>query len=299
MKILLTGGLGFLGKRFIRKYSKEHKIVVFTLKDDIEKILNDSLFGNIIFEEGNIEEKTISDVISKHKPEIVIHMAALTGLKKCHEDPKQAFEVNVYGTFNVVNACSVNKSKLIFISSREVYGETLNQNTSEDDVLLPNNVYGITKMIGEDIIKNFSHKQNLDFTILRLTNVYGPEGDQYGAEVIIKKALAEKKIQILGGTQRLNYVYVDDVVEIIQSCITNSKSSKQIFNVGSKYTVSIKEFVDNVVKVLDEDIEIEFKPMRETETTNFEPNLEKLEEFFGMPKTSLTEGIKKTIEWYK
>ena len=299
MEILLVGGAGFIGKRFIRKYAKTDQITVYATKDDILKAKNFLTDYNVDVIEGTIEEDHISKVIKNKNPDVVVHLAALTGLVKCHDNPQNAFKINVYGTYNVVNACSKIGCKFIFISSREVYGETLDKNTSEDDMLLPNNVYGITKMIGENIIQFFSRKQNLDFTILRLTNVYGPEGDQYGAQVIIKKALAEKKIQILGGTQRLNYVYVDDVVEIIHCCMSNPDSSQEIFNVGSKDTLSIKEFVAKIVKVLDEDIEIEHKPMRETETTNFEPNLSKLEKSFGLPQTSLEDGIKKTIDWYK
>ncbi len=299
MEILLVGGAGFIGKRFIRKYAKTNKITVYATKDDILKAKDFLSDFNVEVIEGTIEEDHISKVIKNNNPDVVVHLAALTGLVKCHENPQNAFKINVYGAYNVINACSDIGCKLIFISSREVYGETLNQNTPEDDMMLPNNVYGITKMIGENIIQYFSRKHNLDFTILRLTNVYGPEGDQYGAQVIIKKALAEKKIQILGGTQRLNYVYVDDVVEIIHSCITNSKSSQEIFNVGSKDTVSVKEFVDNVIEVMDEDIEIEYKSMRETETTNFEPNLTKLKEIIAyVPETSLEEGIRKTVDWY-
>jgi len=299
MKILLVGGAGFIGKRFIRKYAKTNKITVFATKDDILNTKNFLEDNNVESIEGTIEDDYLSEIIKNKNPDIVVHLAALTGLVKCHKDPQNAFKINVYGTYNVVNACSNIGCKLIFISSREVYGETLSKNTSENDILLPNNVYGITKMMGENIIQFFSIKQNLDFTILRLTNVYGPEGDQYGAQVIIKKALAEKKIQILGGTQRLNYVYVDDVVEIIHSCISNPNSLREIFNVGSKDTISIKEFVENVVKVLSENIEIEYKPMRETETSNFEPNLEKLKEKLGFtPSTSLKEGIQKTIDWY-
>jgi len=75
-----------------------------------------------------------------------------------------------------------------------VYGETVNQSTKEDDSLVPNNVYGITKMIEENLVKMASARSNLDYTILRLTNVYGPEGDQYGAQVMIKKHFQKKQL---------------------------------------------------------------------------------------------------------
>jgi len=175
VKILLVGGLGFIGKRFARRFSDVHNIIIFDLKDDINragKITN----KKIILEEGSIEDKKIDESISKHSPDAVIHLAALTGLKKCHENPKEAFLANVYGTFNVLNACIKAHSKLIFFSSREVYGETLSGQSSEDDPLAPNNTYGITKMIGENLVRYAGEKNNLDFTILRLTNVYGPGG---------------------------------------------------------------------------------------------------------------------------
>ncbi len=129
MKLFLVGGLGFIGKRFIRKYAKDYEIIVFAKKNTIEKVDKNGSFKNIILEEGSMAEKTIIDVITKHKPDVVIHLAALTGLKKCHSDPEKAFKINVFGTFNVLSACNKTGSKLIFLSSREVYGDTKKQET--------------------------------------------------------------------------------------------------------------------------------------------------------------------------
>jgi UDP-glucose 4-epimerase len=300
MKIFLVGGFGFIGRRFIRTYSDVHEITVYATQKDIQnakKILN---LENVSVEEGFIEDEKLGQIIKKHNPDVVIHLAALTGLVKCHKDPQKAFKINVFGTYNVINACIESFSKLIFLSSREVYGETRDSASKEDDQLHPKNVYGITKMIAEQLIETSSKKNSLNFTILRLTNVYGPEGDQYGAQVIIKNALHDKKIQILGGAQRLNYVFVDDVIEVINIVLQNKKSSNQIFNVGSKDTVNIKDFAHKITDFINEKIEFEHKPMRETETTNFEPDLSKLKHVLGYDsQTSLEQGIKKTIEWYK
>ena len=300
MKVFLNGGLGFIGRRFIKKFSNQHDIIVCALNKDILAFQGESFLKNIIIEEGTTEGKEILEVMAKHKPDVVIHLAALTGLKKCHEDPELAFKINVHGTFNVLTACAKHCSKFIFISSREVFGETINDKSKEDDPLLPNNVYGITKMIGENLVKFFNEKYSLDFTILRLTNVYGPEGDQYGAQVIIKNAIKEKKITILGGKQRLNYVYADDVIDIINQVLDDEQSSKQIFNVGSNDTLSIDEFSQKVLQLFDDKLEVEHMPMRDTETVDFEPSLEKIYKLLNYsPKTSILEGLQKTIEWYK
>lgn len=299
MRILLVGGLGFIGKRFIRKFSGIHEIITYAQYDNISKTREISNMKNVLHEEGKVEDKKIIDVIVKHKPDVVIHLAALTGLKKCHDNPEEAFRINVYGTYNVINGCSKAHSKLIFISSREVYGNTINDKSKEDDPMLPNNTYGITKMLGEVLIKQESQRNNLDYTILRLTNVYGPEGDQYGAQVIIRNAIESQKIQILGGNQTLNYVYVDDVVDCINLVLSDKKSSRQTFNVGSEYTLSIEQFVEKVIQTIGTKIEIQYKPMRETETSNFKPNITKAKSVLGFePKTLLEDGLKETIKWY-
>jgi len=299
MKILLTGGFGFIGKRFIKKYSKDYDIIVFATKEDEANGKEYSHFKNVIFEEGSIVGKKIFDVVNKHKPDTIIHLAALTGLARCHVNPEKAFQVNVFGTQNVLDACSKTNSKFIFISSREVYGETKGKQSSEDDPLYPNNVYGTTKLEGEKLVQQMSKKYNFDFTILRLTNVYGPEGDQYGAQIIIKDALFKKRIRILGGDQRLNFVYVDDIVDLINLVLQDKRSSKLVFNVGSEYSVTINEYVEKVIGLLKEHVEIEYLPSRVIETFNFIPDLTKLKNTLNYSaKTSLKEGIVKTIKWY-
>jgi len=299
MKILLNGGLGFIGKRFIEKFSNQHDIVVYARKEDVANTKGFIHLKNVILEEGNTEDSKISEVITKHSPDVIVHLAALTGLKKCHDNPEKAFKVNVFGTFNALNACSKTGSKFIFISSREVYGETIGEKSSEDDPLLPNNVYGITKKIGEGLVQLMAKKHGFDFTILRLTNVFGHEGDQYGAQIIIKDALLKKQVRILGGSQRLNYVYVDDIIDIINLVLQDKRSTDQIFNVGSDYSVTIEEFVNTVIEMLDDKVQIEYHPMRSTETSKFNPDLTKIKNVLNYStKTSLREGIAKTIKWY-
>jgi len=142
-------------------------------------------------------------------------------------------------------------------------------------------------------------KNGFDFTILRLTNVFGHEGDQYGAQIIIKDALLKRKIRILGGSQRLNYVYVDDIIDVINLVLTDQRSKGQIFNVGSDYSVTIEEFVNTVIEMLDEKVQVEYHPMRATETTKFIPDLTKIKNKLGFStKTSLKDGIANTIKWY-
>ena len=124
MKILLLGGFGFIGKRFIRRFHDKHEIIIFGKENNSEKFQLEQKYANIIIELGDIT-KDVENCIAKHKPDIVIHLAALTGLVKCNENKNKTFSINVNGTFNVIKSCIANKAKLVFISSREVYGETI------------------------------------------------------------------------------------------------------------------------------------------------------------------------------
>jgi len=218
MKVLLTGGLGFIGKRFIDNFQNSHDLIVFTTENSI-KNFNPTEIPKVIIEKGSVEDDSFQKIMLKHKPEVVIHLAAKSGLKNCEENPDSAFNCNVFGTYNVIKTCAEMNSKLIFISSREVYGETINESTKEDDPLSPNNIYGITKMLAETLIINIGQKYNVDYIILRLTNLFGPGAYERGVNRIIKMAVKDKKIQIYGGEQAVNIVYVDDIVELINSIL--------------------------------------------------------------------------------
>jgi len=297
MKILLLGGFGFIGNRFVKKYHNEYKLIVFGKENSFKKTQSENQFSDVIIELGDIT-KNVERIISKHKPDVVIHLAALTGLVKCNRDQNKAFSINVNGTFEVIKSCIANNSRLIFISSREVYGETLGNETKEIDSLKPNNVYGVTKMIGEEMVKMAHKKYGLKYTILRLTNVYGPEGDNYGAQIIIKDAL-KGSVNVLGGEQKINFIFVDDVVSIIDKVIHNPNSMSEIYNVGSRDNLTIIKFVSIVLKIIQKNVNIEYKSMRENETNHFVPDIKKiLKEFEIRDFMKIELGVKKTIDWY-
>lgn len=301
MRILLVGGFGFIGKHLITELGGSDSLIVLSNKEGAEEASCFHWPSQPVVEIGDItDEARVKEVMLKHCPKAVVHLAALTGIKRCNENLSLAFLTNVLGTYNVIMGCAACKSRLIFISSREVYGETTSDRTQEDDPLVPNNIYGITKMLGEMLVKWAASRYNLDYTILRLTNVYGPRGDQYNVQAMIRKALTEGSIQILGGSQRLNLVYVKDAAEAIRRCLADPRASRQTFNVGSGDNISVEEMVSRIVSLLDIPVKIERGPMRVGETLNFRPSLEKMEKMLGYRSaTTFTTGLQKTVEWYK
>jgi len=292
MKILITGGSGFIGKCFIEKFSKNHEIFVITHKKDDQVSDN---YKNIICA---VEDEKIIEKISEISPDIILHLAAITGIKKCEEYRKKSFLVNVYGTLNILESCKKINAKIIFASSREVYGETIEKNTKEDAEKIPNNIYGITKKLAEELILDYNRKFNIPYTIFRITNVYGPRGDQYGAQVIIKNALDKQVIDILGGEQIINYIYIDDVIEILEKAIMQKEFENEIFNLGGE-SVTLNQFIDTVINLIKMKIQKKYYPIRNAETKYFKPNIEKIELILDHKLTTLVTGLEKTIAWYK
>lgn len=295
---MLVGGFGFIGRRFIKKYHKKYELVIFGKKSSYQKFIKKNRYPDISVEIGDVKQN-VSEAISIHKPDVVIHMAALTGITKCNQDPQKAFLVNMLGTFNVIKGCITNNSKLIFLSSREVYGDTKKNGAKEDDPLMPKNVYGVSKMLGEELIKFANRVNGLRFTILRLTTVYGPEGDDYGSQIIIKDA-QKGKVNVWGGNQLLNYIFVNDAVKIIAKTIQDPSSNNEIFNVGSPNNLMLKEFVELVLQQIKNDVKIDYKPMRLDEVMYFNPNLKKLQSSSILINRfiDIKSGIRETIAWY-
>jgi len=301
LRVALVGGFGFIGKHLIDKLADSYDLIVLS---DSEGAKNAPHLGSgkqPIVEVGDIvNEEWVKDVMLRYSPDVAVHLAALTGVKKCNDNPSLAFSVNVLGTYYVIMGCVACRCRLIFMSSREVYGETGSHRAREDDPLAPNNIYGVTKMLAERLITWAASKHNLDHTILRLTNVYGPGGDQYNVQAMIRSAISQGGIHIMGGTQRMNLTYVEDVAEIIAKCLRNPRASHEIFNVGSKDNIVVEELVTKLISSLGIPVQIERKPMRLGETLDFQPDLDKMERTFGeYPRTTLNEGLQKTIRWYR
>ena len=229
MKILVIGGSSFIGNKFINKFADSYQII--TCIRDASKS-RETTDNDLVTEICSIENREIIDIIIKHKPDVVLNFTVFGNLKKCEENPQEAFNTNVYGIFNVIEGCKKTNSKLILLSSREVYGETIGQSSSEDDQLLPKNILGITKMLAENLVINAHKGFDLNYTILRITNVYGPGGTQSGIYNMIKNAMINKKIQIYGGGQRLNLIHVNDVIDAIDITIKDKRSSNEFFNLG-------------------------------------------------------------------
>lgn len=315
MKIVIIGGsTGFIGKELAGRLSEKHEVIVFTRNsrgrhdkdgDDKGKDRED--------EKGNkteiidMKDSRIIGLLEKYKPDIVVNAAGQTGLKNCNDNPTDTFGTNVYGTYNVIQGCLRSNSKLIFISSREVYGESQKGAcSSENDTLCPNNILGITKMIAENMIRYFSDMYDLDYIILRPTNVYGPHGRVSGLYEMINSALINEEIIIFGGGQTLNFIYIDDLIDAIELTV-EGKFSKETFNLCSTDNFKIDEMARIISDLIGSsssssssslNIKIKYQVKQSGQTAYFQPDLSKMQNVLKYnPRVDILTGLKKTIEW--
>jgi len=289
----VTGGNGFLGKVLCRELLETCELAV------LDEILSQSQPQGVYQLSCDISDATASDFILAYRPEAIVHLAAITGVKKCEEDPRKAISVNVSGTVNIADLASRAGSLLIFASSREVYGETTGQSTKESDPLNPNNLYGLTKLMGEQALPWFYRLRRLRYTILRFTNLYGPGGDQYATNVIMKRALSNQDITVYGGTQMVNLVHAQDVARAIALTL-NGNFVGETFNIGAKDSITVEELVRKILIVTNSRSRILRAEMRTNETQRFIPSLAKASTVLGFSaRIHLEEGLFGLMKYYR
>ena len=266
MKILITGGMGFIGLHLVDYLLKKgNKIIVLdnfsnSNKNLIKKIQNKNL--RII--EGDIRK--IDDIVnSMENQEVVIHLAAKISVNESIENPNETFDVNVNGTKNVLKACKQNNiKKLIVASSAAVYGENTSQSKlKEISKTNPISPYGESKLLMENEINKFQIKNsNLKCIILRFFNIFGKGQSSEYAGVItkfIEKISTNESIEIFGdGLQERDFISVDDVIESILNAIKNGTGGT--YNIGSGKTTTINDLAKVIISISKKNIKISHLP---------------------------------------
>jgi UDP-glucose 4-epimerase len=269
--------------------------------DNLEYALRDERVR--VFEVGgDITQEDILDAAVKGV-DAVVHLAALW-LLHCQDYPKSAFEVNIRGTFNVLEACVRNNVKrLVYSSSASVYGDALEIPMTEDHPFNNRTFYGATKIVGEQMARAFHHRYGLNYVGLRYMNVYGARQDYMGTYIAVIMKILDRLDKGLSpviygdGSQSYDFIYVED------TALSNIKALKadvvdSFYNVGSGVGTSIKELTELILKVTGHDVEIEYEPEGQTFVTNRIGSTERAEMELGFTTTiGLEDGIKRLIEW--
>lgn len=306
---LVIGGGGLIGSHTVDKLLQEDvkEVVVYdNFFRGSEENLADALKDprvKIYEAGGDILHSDILDEALKGR-DGVFHFAALW-LLQCHEFPKSAFDVNIRGTFNVMDGCVKNDvSRLVYSSSASVYGDAVTEPMSEDHPYNNKNFYGATKIAGEAMLSSYHHRYGLNYVGLRYMNVYGPRQDYHGAYIaVIMKMLDAidkgKSPTIMGdGSEAFDFVAVEDCA-YANVCAMKSNAVDQNYNVGTGVRTSLKELAEKLVALTGCKHPIEYAPSSQATLVRNRIGDPKLaaEEIDYEFQIDLDEGLQRLIDW--
>ncbi len=286
-KILIIGSSGILGNVLVKKLNEKYKVIGTTKRNRKKSKIKCDI----------TKHEEVTRVIQKIKPNIIIHLAGITGNIECEKNPKKTLETNVMGTYHILESIKDKKIKIIFASSREVYGNS-KQKVDETSSLMPINLNGFTKMISENLIKEFNLKYKIPYNILRFTNFYGENNDKRGISKMFKEALSGKKITVFGGEQNIDLIHYDDAVSAIVKTIDNNKNG--VYNIGLGKSFKLL----SILKILEKTSKMKFqyikKKPRGVEVQKFSINVTKAKrELQFEAKITPKIGIKKMVDKWK
>ena len=270
MKILVTGGAGFIGKYLVEKFLKEHEVRIYDNLSSSEQNITSLIGQGADFVKGDILDYKTLEKSSKGY-DVIIHLAAKSDVVKSVSNPKETLDVNVNGTTNVLKACVENKiPKIIFASSSAVYGDCKDFPITEDTITNPISPYGSSKLEAEKKIKDIAKKNGINYIILRMFNVYGKGQNELYAGVITKflKNISEnKEIIIFGdGKQTRDFISINDVVKSFECALKSNQN--ETYNIASGKSISINELSKMILKHFDKKIKIKYKEEQKGDIKN-------------------------------
>jgi len=299
--VLITGVAGFIGSN----------LADMLLKNDFNVIGIDNLSYGVLeqvpkgveFYKEDIRNNNIHKLFTNI--DCVFHLAAKNSLIDCEKNPFETEDINVNGTKNIFEAAvRQNIRKVIYAESSAVYEGTQKFPSSESDVA-PQSVYANSKMATNFIAKDFLKSHGLISTGLRYFNVYGPKQDYRRTippvfSAFIIKLLQKKSPTIYGdGSKKRDFVYVDDVNNFHLMCINNDKTNNKVFNIGSGKNYSIKDIYEEISLILGSEISPLFEANFDFEAQENLANINEAKKIGWNPKTNLSEGLKKSIDYIK
>ncbi|MEW6528809.1 MAG: NAD-dependent epimerase/dehydratase family protein [Candidatus Micrarchaeota archaeon] len=302
MRVVIIGGTGFIGSHLSDALLAKWKSDVLVL-DNLSTSDRKNINSNIEFVKSDIVNDEITGLLNS--AEVVFHFAADPNVKESATTQKTNFELNVRGTFNVLEACrKADVKNVIFASTSAVYGTAKVIPTPEIHPAFPISNYGASKLAGEAYCSSFAHTYNMRCTVLRLANIFG-ERSRCGVMFDFYKKLKknQKKLEILGnGKQNKSYLYISDCISAILTVFEKQSKIFDIFNVGSEERHTVDEIAELIAKSMN--LAPKFEYTGESggwigDITDMLLDIRKIKSFGWRPKISFAEGIKRYVNWLK
>ncbi|MES3032194.1 MAG: NAD-dependent epimerase/dehydratase family protein [Patescibacteria group bacterium] len=303
-KILITGGAGFIPSCLAERLIKDNKnfvVVVDNFLTGHKKNLPSSFYKNWKFVKCDVNKyKDISRIMLAYNFDFVFHYAAMVGVKRTLKNPLMVLD-DLDGIKNILELSKdTGVQRLFFSSSSEVYGESVefpqNEETTPLNSQLP---YAIVKNVGEAFLQAFKKECNVNYTIFRFFNTYGPKQSMdFVMSKFISLALKNKNITIYGdGKQTRTFCYIDDNLDATINAFMQNKYINKIVNIGNDNEITILELAKKVIRITKSKSQIiHLPPLPKGDVTRRKPDISKMKNLLGRKLIPLEKGIKKVIE---
>jgi len=323
MNIVVTGGAGFIGSHLCEALlCKGNKVFVIdnfnnyynpqiksrNINDILDRMIKNNIsMDNFIIQEVDIRDKNRINEIFKNDIDLVIHLAAMAGVRYSIENPELYVDVNIKGTMNILEACRENGiKKLIFASSSSVYGNNMKIPFSENDIVdNPISTYAATKKSGELLCHTYHYLYGFSVACLRFFTVYGPrQRPDLAIYKFVNQISKGEQIPFFGdGDTERDYTYISDIVDGIMKAISwveNNSNCYEIFNLGESKRISLKNMVETIENALDKRADKKMFPLQPGDVKATYANINKARNMLGYaPSMDFETGIKNFVSWFK
>lgn len=314
-KVLITGGLGFIGSSLAIALVKQGAHV--TIVDNLSPMQGGNLFNiSSIQKQVHINYTDIRDIPSMNQlvkdKDYIFHLARQTDHISSQLDPFPDIDVNIKGTAILLEACKKNnpKVRLINVGTRGQYGSAITLPVAEDAPTNPKGIYELTNLAAEKMVKIYNDNYGIRSVMLRLTNVYGPRAqmktNHYGVvNWFIRQAIDGEKISIFGdGLMRRDFLYVDDTIDAMVRCASTPACYGEVINIGHDKPDTFLHLIQTIVSIAGKKASYRFTPFsaerKAQEPGDFASDITKIKRLIGWkPTTNIQKGIKKTIIYYR
>jgi UDP-glucose 4-epimerase len=305
VRIAVTGGAGFIGSHIVDAYlAAGHEVLVLDSLWEHGGGRRINVPERASFVHMDVRDENVMRIFHEFKPEIVNHHAAQHSVAISSRDPKYDAEVNVIGLLNVLDASvKTGVKKVIFASSGATFGTVERLPITEATPQRPTSPYGITKMVTEHYLRFYQAERNLDFTVLRYGNVYGPRQDPNGEAgviaIFIGKFLKREGVRIdWDGEQTRDYVYVKDVAKL--NGIALERGSGGMYVIGTNVKTSVNQIYRTLVQISGFEAPTTSSPRRpgDARDAQIDPSLA-ARELGWSPQTKLVDGMRETYDYFK
>jgi UDP-glucuronate 4-epimerase len=309
MKILVTGGAGFIGS---------HLVDVLIARGDSVVVIDDfNDFYDPEIKRANLrktpakivtadvcDSDQIKTIVQTERPDVIVHLAARAGVRPSVLCPELYLKTNIFGTFNLLEAAKCSRiSRFVFASSSSVYGATRQFPFREDQVLVQTlSPYASSKLAGEQLCSNYSYLYGLKVVCLRFFTVYGPrQRPDLSIHKFTRLIANGKPIEVYGdGTVRRDFTFIDDTIQGVVNAIDFEGAPFEIFNLGENQTVELNDVIRLIEKALGKSAVIDYQPPAPGDMPQTYADISKASRLLSYrPTTLIEDGIPRFVSWFQ